>query len=48
MEKTEKVSVGWRLPKPLVESLKKEGDKMGLKAPAMIIMILAMRYQEAK
>ena len=48
MDKSEKVSIGWRLPRPLVEALIKEGQAMGLKAPAMITMILAMRYQENK
>ncbi len=48
MEKIEKVSVGWRIPKPLYDKAKKEAKIMGLKLPAFITMILAMRYSESK
>jgi len=48
MEKSEKVSVGWRLPKPLIEKAVQEAKGMGLSLPALITMLLAMRYEESK
>ena len=45
MDKSEKVSVGWRLPKPLIERATKEAQAMGLSLPAFITLVLAMRYQ---
>ncbi len=44
--KVDKVSVGWRIPRQLIDKSKQEADAIGLSLPAFIIMILAMRYQE--
>jgi hypothetical protein len=46
--KNDKVSVGWRLPKPLIDKATQEAKTMGLSLPAFITMILAMRYSESK
>ena len=42
----EKISISWRLPKPLVDIAKEEANALGLKLPGLITHILAERYRD--